>query len=109
MIANKFKCAVQVMSFLMDIVPRLELICELKFLAVMGMPASPYMIDLGRATDNNIQASLAYMVNEILANLNPRQALAYSKVRPSQKRKKKKASRNGITVGGVVNYLKKKP
>lgn len=69
MIAQEFRCTLQVMSFLKDILLRLELILELKFLAVVGMPVSHYIIDLGRATDNNIQASLVYIVNEILASL----------------------------------------
>jgi hypothetical protein len=53
----------------MDIVPRQVLMFELKFLAMVGMPVSYYLIDLGRRTDNNIQASLGYIVNEVLTSL----------------------------------------
>lgn len=69
MIANHFRCTVKVVSFLMDIVPRQVLMFELQFLAVVGMPMSYYLIDLGRETDNNIQASLGYIVSKVLAKL----------------------------------------
>lgn len=50
-IASQFKCTVQVMLLLMDLVPRQGLIFELKFLGVVGTPVSYHLVHLGKRTD----------------------------------------------------------